>query len=223
MASSNVGGGGAGAGGPDREPGRGERPPGGNRPINYQPEERYWTDYLRIALPVIGLLLLIGLLWYWASSLIGGGTAEPPAAPTVIAGITPINQATPLPTPIPTAVALAPTPLPPTPAPTAVVNVTEAPPTVAPTEVAAAGTETNPCANLPVYQPGTIVETTDSVNLRDGPTTDSNIVVLLQQGTRLQITGNYSEAGQCDWWPVTVVDTGQSGYVIEQYLKLAQQ
>ncbi|HET7095494.1 MAG TPA: hypothetical protein VFI22_18530, partial [Thermomicrobiales bacterium] len=156
MASSNVGGGGAGSGGSEREPGRPERPPGENRPISYQPEERYWTDYLRIALPVIGLVLLIGLLWYWASSLIGGGTAEPPVTPSIIAGITPINQATPMPTPSPTAVALAPTPLPPTPTATAVVNVTEAPPTVAPTEAAAAGETGNDCADMPVYQPGTI-------------------------------------------------------------------
>ncbi|HEU0116690.1 MAG TPA: SH3 domain-containing protein, partial [Thermomicrobiales bacterium] len=163
--------------------------------------------------------------WYWASSLIGGGTAVPPVTPTVLAGITPINQATPLPTPSPTAVALAPTPLPPTAVPTAVVNVTEAPPTAeaAVAASAPAGEADNPCANLPVYDPGTIVETTDAVNLRDGPTTDSNIVVLLQAGTRLQITGAYAEEGQCDWWPVTVVDTGQSGYVIEQYLKLSQQ
>jgi uncharacterized protein YgiM (DUF1202 family) len=221
MASSNAGGG-AGAGGPERDAGRADRPPGGNRPISYQPEERYWTDYLRIALPVIGLVLLIGLLWFWASSLIGGGTTQPPETPVAVV-LTPINQATPIPTPSPTAVVLQPTPLPPTPAPTPVVNVTEAPPTVAPTEAAAAGTAANACANLPVYQPGTIVETTDSVNLRDGPSTDSNVVVTLQPGTRLQITGNFSEGGECDWWPVTVVDTGQSGYVIEQYLKLSQQ
>ena len=27
--------------------------------MSYQPEERYWTDYLRIAFPVLGLLLLL--------------------------------------------------------------------------------------------------------------------------------------------------------------------
>ena len=39
--------------------------------MSYQPEERYWTDYLRIALPVVGLLLMLGLFWFWAASLIG--------------------------------------------------------------------------------------------------------------------------------------------------------
>jgi hypothetical protein len=37
----------------------------------------------------------------------------------------------------------------------------------------------------------------------------------------LQVTVEFQEALQCDWWPVTVVDTGQSGFVIEQYLKPA--
>ena len=32
---------------------------GGDRPPSYQTEERYWTDYLRIALPIAGLLLLL--------------------------------------------------------------------------------------------------------------------------------------------------------------------
>jgi hypothetical protein len=37
----------------------------------------------------------------------------------------------------------------------------------------------------------------------------------------LQVTGEFQEAGQCDWWPVTVIATGQSGFVIEQYLEPA--
>ena len=44
---------------------------GGDRPSSYQTEERYWTDYLRIALPIAGLLLLLSVFWYWASSFIG--------------------------------------------------------------------------------------------------------------------------------------------------------
>jgi hypothetical protein len=189
------------------------------RTVSYQPEERYWTDYLRIALPVIGLLLLIGLLWYWASALIGDGGDQPPPTSAAVAVITPVNEATPAP-PTATAVVLAPTPGPP-PVPTATaapaVATTQA---VTPTPAAAAD-PANPCASLPVYEVGALVATTAELNLREGPSTDSAPVVVLPEGTKLQVTGEFQEAGQCDWWPVTVVDSGQSGFVIEQYLKPA--
>jgi len=188
--------------------------------VSYQPEERYWTDYLRIALPVIGLLLLIGLLWYWASALIGDGAGQPPATQEVPVVITPINEATPAP-PTATAVVIAPTPGPPvaptptpvTPAPAATQPVAQ--PTAAPTTAA-----DNPCANMPVYPVGALVTTTEQVNLRDQPTTEgSNVLQSLPAGTQLQVTGEFSEAGQCDWWPVIVTETNQAGFVIEQFLQ----
>ena len=174
----------------------------------------------RIALPVIGLLLLIGLLWYWASALIGNGQNQPPPTPELAAVITPVNESTPAP-PTATAVVIAPTPGPPlTPTPLPTVPVVAPTQPSAATAAPAAGAETeNPCANMPLYPVGTLVATTDEVNLRDGPSTDSNAVVVLPPGTQLQITGDFSEAGQCDWWPVTVTETGQQGYIIEQYLK----
>jgi hypothetical protein len=190
------------------------------RTVSYQPEERYWTDYLRIALPVIGLLLLIGLLWYWASALIGDGGDQPPPTSQAVAVITPVNESTPAP-PTANAVVLAPTPGPP-PVPTATaapaVATTQA---VTPTPAAAGADPANPCASLPVYEVGAVVTTTAELNLREGPSTDSASVVVLPEGSRLQVTGEFQEAGQCDWWPVTVVDTGQSGFVIEQYLEPA--
>jgi len=39
--------------------------------VSYESEERYWTDYLRVALPVIGLLLMLALFWWWAQQFIG--------------------------------------------------------------------------------------------------------------------------------------------------------
>jgi hypothetical protein len=83
----------------------------------------------------------------------------------------------------------------------------------------ATGDAANPCASLPVYAVGSVVSTTAEINLREGPSTDSAAVVVLPPGTRLQVTGEFQEAGQCDWWPVTVVDTGQSGFILEQYLE----
>src|SRR5215207_269055 len=160
------------------------------RTVSYQPEERYWTDYLRIALPVIGLLLLIGLLWYWASALIGDGGNQPPPTPETAAVITRVNEATPAP-PTATAVVIAPTPGPPL-APTATtvpaVATTQA---VTPTPAAAAADAANPCASLPVYSVGAVVQTTAELNLREGPSTDSAPVVVLPEGTRLQVTGEF--------------------------------
>jgi hypothetical protein len=194
--------------------------PSEERTVSYQPEERYWTDYLRIALPVIGLLLLIGLLWYWASALIGDGSPTQQPTPEVAAIVTPINEATPAP-PTPTAVIIAPTPGPPVTQPTATAVPAVVPPTQppAPATVAPTVAADNPCASLPVYEVGTLVVTTEQVNLRDAPTTEGNIVTELPAGSQLQVTGPFSEAGQCDWWPVTVTQTGQSGFVIEQYLQ----
>ena len=39
--------------------------------MSFESEERYWTDYLRVALPVIGLLLMLALFWWWAQQFIG--------------------------------------------------------------------------------------------------------------------------------------------------------
>jgi hypothetical protein len=195
--------------------------PSEERTVSYQPEERYWTDYLRIALPVIGLLLLIGLLWYWASALIGDGSpAQQPTPIVAVIETPPVNLATPAP-PTPTTVVIAPTPGPPATEPTATVASAAPPPTQppAPATVAPTVSAENPCASLPVYEVGTLVTTSEQVNLRDAPSTEGNIVTELPAGSQLQVTGAFSEAGQCDWWPVTITATGQSGFVIEQYLQ----
>jgi len=193
------------------------------RTVSYQPEERYWTDYLRIALPVIGVLLLIGLLWYWASALIGNTGTETPPTQSAAVVITPLNEATPAP-PTSTAVVIAPTPgLPPTPSPTAVVQAVAPTAPPAPTPTPGATTAAGSCAEMPVYDPGTLVQTTEEVNMRDGPSTDSGVVVILPAGTQLQVTGDFEEAGQCDWWPVTATEGGQSGFVREDFLKPVSQ
>ncbi len=193
------------------------------RAVSYQPEERYWTDYLRIALPVVGLLILIGLLWYWASALIGDGGTQPPPTPDLAAVITPINESTPAP-PTPTAAVIAPTPgPPPTATPTAAapaaVATEPAPAATTPAQTADQADPANPCANMPVYDAGAVVQTTAEVNLREGPTTDSASLGVLPSGSQLLITGAFSEAGQCDWWPVTATQTGQPGFVREDFIQ----
>ncbi len=73
------------SGGPPRPSRSGGPPPGQERIVSYQREdERYWTDYLRVALPIVGLLLLFGLLWFWLSSIIGDDNNDQPTATAVV-------------------------------------------------------------------------------------------------------------------------------------------
>ena len=67
---------------------------------------------------------------------------------------------------------------------------------ITPTPEAVAADPANPCANLPVYAVGAVVATTAELNLREGPSTDSASVVVLPEGSRLQVTGEFQEAGQ---------------------------
>ena len=70
------------------DPGRSRGDNGGRqRSIQFQPEERYWTDYLRIALPVIGLLLMVGLFWYWVQMLIDDPSTTEPEPTTTAQGL----------------------------------------------------------------------------------------------------------------------------------------
>ncbi|MGI9252914.1 MAG: SH3 domain-containing protein [Thermomicrobiales bacterium] len=224
---------------PSRPSGFGEKPRasrGDSSGAAYPQEERYWTDYLRVALPVLGLLLLVGLLWYWASAIIGDNKAEAPAVPSAIAMVTPIAPATPPPAAPSSVPILQPTPgLPGATAPA--VGVATQPMIVQPTAPAAPAITPvvqatappadadagNPCAGLTTYEVGTSVSTTDEVNLRDAPSTDGVALRVLPAGTQLTISGESVEAGQCDWYPVEVADSGEAGFVIEQYVRMEGQ
>ncbi|MFM9108482.1 MAG: hypothetical protein ACKOWF_17490, partial [Chloroflexota bacterium] len=81
----------------------------------------------------------------------------------------------------------------------------------------------NPCSGLPSYELGTTIVTTEEVNLRDAPSTDGTALRVLPAGTDLVTSGEAVEAGQCDWWPVSVMETGEQGFVIEEFVRLGQQ
>jgi hypothetical protein len=202
FASSGAGNGGGFQG--SSRPDRPTPPPGTERTISFQPEERYWSDYLRIALPVAGLVILVFLLWYWADQIIGGGGGPTATAQIVINTLPPETPATP---------AASPT-LPPTPAATS---------TPAPTEIPTEAPETPevPSAEFPVYEVGETVVTNGEVNLRAEPNTEGEIVGQLAAGTELTISGPFVEggAGQLDWWPVTDPATDQSGFVREDLIE----
>jgi hypothetical protein len=204
--------------GPPR-PGRpGGVPPGQERVVSYQREdERYWTDYLRVALTIVGLLLLVGLLWFWLASIIGDdNNDEPTATPDVAVLVT---------APAPTATA------------TLVIGITT---TQGPAATITPGGDAQP-TNTP--EPGEepteeggdeqprfavddVVVTNDpDVNVRSGPTTQEENVLetIAEQGTELTITGESVEGDDRVWWPVLNVETGVEGYVADELIDPADE
>lgn len=180
---------------------------GRQRTVQYQPEERYWTEYLRIALPILGLLLMIALLWYWALQLTGDDN----------------NGNDPIETP---------------PGTTEVLT----PPTVEPTDEIVVPPTTEPDASTPVAEEETPVvedtpepeETTaeeiaegaavqvtdDGVNMRADATTDSEAVIQLNQGDVLTVLSGPVEGDNYIWWEVVVEESGDTGYVAEDFIEV---
>lgn len=209
--ASQISGSGAGQGGQGR-PGGAPRPqrPGGppDRPT-YQVEERYWTDYLRVALPVVGLLLLLGLFWYWASSLIGDDATQPGATPTTGVAVV-ITQIQPTAAPTQVVIDVQPT------APT-----DQSQPTVVPTVPA---TDNSGSENMGDGEGGlfgldeTVVVNDDNVNMRSSASTSADVVEVMTQGTELVVTGVEVLADGYTWWPVEDPATGNTGFVAEDFL-----
>jgi len=211
--AQRAGSGGSGNGGGSGSGGR-------QRSVQFQPEERYWTEYLRIALPIIGLLLMIGLFWYWASQLTdddnGGGepvATDPPGTTEMI---------TPPSTPAPTQQVVVPPTSPPADEPVSTPDA-DAPP--AEEEPA----DTDPVEEEPVDGGGTfaaddpVVINDDGVNLRSAPTTaEDNVVAVLDTGEVLTILSGPEEAEDYVWWEVIVETTTETGFVVEDFIDPAQ-
>lgn len=178
---------------------------GRQRTVQFEPEERYWTEYLRIALPVIGLLLMLGVFWYWAQQLISddGNTTEPTATEQTI-GSADIVTPTVLPaTPEPTQVVVVPTDVPVAPVPA--------------TNAAGTGTQATPPpeTSTGTIAIGTNVVTNDAVNLRPDASTAGDPIIQLKSGTSLKVIGGPSSGENYTWWQVEDAD-GNQGWVISE-------
>jgi quercetin dioxygenase-like cupin family protein len=103
------------------------------------------------------------------------------------------------------------------PTPTATSEATKAPkatatPKEATTPTAAAGV---------ITQGATVYITEDSVRLRSGPSTSSDIVTGLTLGEQMTVTGPSEQGENFTWWPVQDVnDPSISGYVAADFLSL---
>lgn len=191
--------------------------------MSYQPEERYWTDYLRVALPVVGLLLMLGLFLFWANQLINPDDTPPTEVAVIVEnpeGTEVISAASPVPTATPaqnlaTADPGAESTTPPqenAPAPT---------PTTAPTpEATEADGETAEETEVEFAIDDLVEVTEDGVNLRSSATTEEdNIVTTLNSGDLVTIIGGPEESEQYTWYEVSSDEDGLTGWVVARFLQ----
>lgn len=202
----------------------GEPPNTSGRDYNYYPEERYWTDYLRIAAPILGVILMVFLFWWWISTFlddngdedgtIAGQNDTPVTIPTVGETPDPAPETTPADgTPgivfpsdgTPGAEPGAPTTAPG--APTTPPDTTEQPP--------ATESEIFEGATVEVVNTGGT-----GVNVRSQPSTEADIITVFLDGTQLTVIGVPVEAEGFVWWPVS--GDGVEGYVVQEYLDLVE-
>jgi hypothetical protein len=189
--------------------------------VSYQPEERYWTDYVRVAIPIVGLLVLLGVFWYWAHSLIGETSGSPP--PTEVAQVTVVTAPTFTPSPTEEI-----TVVPKTVVPTA----TEGgePPTA--TEqggggVAASEIPTETASETPAepqfgFCTGctVIVRVDDSVRMRSEPSLNGEVLGQYVDGDQLVILEDQpQEADGFTWWHVRDDANNLEGWVVDDFLK----
>ena len=198
---------------------------GRERTIHFQPEDRYWTDYLRIALPVIGLVLMLGVFWYWAAAIIGDDGGDEPMATQP--GQAQLNN-------------------PPVSSPTAAageqggdnqaaggLTAEDQTATAAAQEQQPANEQTpqeqssgdNQAADQEAAdaEAGEIavdmqVEVTESVRLRPDPSTQNEEIALLDEGAILTVIGGPESGEEFDWWNVQTED-GEEGWVAEDFIQ----
>lgn len=221
-----------------REAGR-QATAGRQRTVQSDPDDRYWTDYLRIALPVIGLLLVIAVFWYWAQQLIDDPEedltpTEPGLAEVISQSITPPAESAPPASPT-VAVEDAAQNVAPT-APPQQQNPQQAIPSPTPDQGADqgvppegedAGTDNQVDQQADQQQAGgiapdaevTVVE--GPLRLRAEPSTQAEIVTELETGAALTVLSGPEEGEGYVWWQVVDTVGGNQGWVVEEFIQPA--
>lgn len=201
---------------------------GRTRSASYQSEERYWTDYLRIALPVIGIVLMLGLLWIWASHLLGGSSDDTDIKATDTVGL--VTTTTP-------DTSLVSTPDTNTnageiPIGNTTTQPTQPPTDLTPTNTPPAGdnqagnggdtqTEETPEPPTEIAPDAWVVVTEDGVNMRQTPSTTGEVIRQVDKDELFQIRSGPEQADDYTWWEV-VDDDGESGWIVENFLELTE-
>lgn len=225
--------GGSGGGGGPRMPRSGSPAP---RP------ERYWTDYLRIALPIIGLILMLSLFIFWVGSIINSnsGDSTPTTVPvalvetpdpstaaggpptvTVPAGGSAAASTAPQTGSNPTAApsdGSAPTSSPgdqPSDSAAPDGQASQAPTSQVPPDEA---TQAAPGASGGFVEGDTVSITQDGVALRPEASVDGDPIVRLNTGTNVTVVSGPKSGGDFDWYQVKTADN-QTGWIAADYLE----
>lgn len=186
----------------------GQRWPDDRGDYGYYDDERYWTDYIRIAAPICGVLLLLVLLWFWFANWMDDddGNAADVATNVPTTEVTPSETAQG--TGTETGITL----------PTASGTATEAnggEGSATETTEGAGGVLANGASAEVAHTGGT------GVNVRSAPTTDSEVLSVFLDGTPVTIVGESVEAEGFVWWPVSGEGV-EEGYIVEDYLEPVQ-
>lgn len=176
----------------------------GGRDLGYYPEERYWTDYLRIGAPILGVVLVLALFWFWANAFWGddeNGVATSSTPQATLPAITASPSAT-------TESGATNSPI----------ILTTPPPGVA---TQPPGQETTPPETGGEIAIGSSVVVANSggtgVNFRSDPSTDSEIVDVLLDGTELTVIDGPLDAEGYTWWQVE--GASGTGWMVQDYLQ----
>ncbi len=184
----------------------GDQDPHGSErtPFGYQPEERYWTDYLRIAAPVVGVILMLGLVWFWVANMLTDDNDDIDNGDEDLAGEV-IEADTPEATDEETDDEQEPITVM-TPEPEDDADDAENGDDAAPTTM-------GPGATVVVVGTGEA-----GLNIRSSASTEAEVVNSVPDGTEMVITGESEEADGFTWWPVEVDDT--TGFVAADFIEL---
>ncbi|HEX5506609.1 MAG TPA: SH3 domain-containing protein [Thermomicrobiales bacterium] len=155
------------------------------------PEAHAWGDYLRRSVPAIGVVLLLGIFWIWASAQLPRRAAAP--ATTAPLATVPANLGQ--------------------------VTVIVPSPTAAPAGAAAAPNGAAPAATFPPPPPGKVApgaavvvqSAGDGANIRAQPSINAAVTIAVDSGTPLTVTGPSRDADGYTWWPVQ--GDGFSGWI----------
>lgn len=198
---------------------------GKERSLSYYTEERYWTDYLKLVIPVVVVIALLVGVWFIGTGKLRGGSSDATVTPGAAGGTSASGTTTgtrPAGTPAGTTRPGTPTAGTTTtgvivPGGTAAVGTGQATlPAGAGTPAASTGGTKAPTLPVKRFK----VANTDGagVNMRDKPDVAGKLVATIAEGTEVQATeGPVDGTSGGTWYKVQAGD--KTGYIRSDFLK----